>query len=516
MRRLAQDARARDGAAVAIPALLALILCAIGITGRSLGFDEAATVAIASQHGSALWSAIARDGGNMSGFYVVEHLLIGAFGNGLLVIRAVPLLATVASVALVALIALRLSLGRRAAFAGATLAAVSLSLVFWGQNARGYAPMVAFVCGAFLAFVTLARPGGGGRPAPLGRLRAVHDLALYSSFVAALVVPAQVILLLHRRRLLGRFVAALGAVGVLCVPLVVLAVHRGSSQLFWVPRPTRMLESQVLQSMASAGQLPSFHSLWVTTRDCCCGTLVLFLATAVVIGRRAAGPGGYERRVGRAHARGLGDDPAGAGVAGVVRDPAGVLPRNLMMSVPPVGLVLALGLTDPRLPRLAVAGGLLLLVGLRAVPLVAAYDVSPEPWRQSTAYVLARSRPGDCIAFYPEDSRMAFQYYVGTAPAAVDRSPRSILPVARWGQDHPFVEHYATLTGAQVAAARASCGRLWFVSSHEGEPNGPPTSLANRARYMALRASLARAFDPAPIVKFGYASAIHVQLFTRR
>ena len=64
--------------------------------------------------------------------------------------------------------------------------------------------------------------------------------------------------------------------------------------------------------------------------------------------------------------------------------------------------------------------------------------------------------------------------------------------------------------------ARASCGRLWFVSSHEGEPNGPPTSLANRARYMALRASLARAFDPAPIAKFGYASAIHVQLFTRR
>ncbi len=515
MRRLAQDARALDGAVVAIPALLALILCAIGITGRSLGFDEAATVAIASQHGSALWSAIARDGGNMSGFYVVEHLLIGAFGNGLLVIRAVPLLATVASVALVALIALRLSLGRRTAFAGATLAAVSLSLVFWGQNARGYAPMVAFVCGAFLAFVTLARPGGGGRRRHWVAYVLCMTCALYSSFVAALVVPAQVILLLHRRRLLGRFVAALGAVGVLCVPLVVLAVHRGSSQLFWVPRPTRMLESQVLQSMASAGQLPSFHSLWVTT-GLLLLTLALFLATAVVIGRRAAGPGGYEREWGGLVLVAWVLIPLVlAWLASFVIQPL-FLPRNVMMSVPPVGLVLALGLTDPRLPRLAVAGGLLLLVGLRAVPLVAAYDVSPEPWRQSTAYVLTRSRPGDCVAFYPEDSRMAFQYYVGTAPAAVDRSPRSILPVARWGQDHPFVEHYATLTGAQVAAAQASCARLWFVSSHEGEPNGPPTSLANRARYMALRASLARAFDPAPIAKFGYASAIHVQLFTRR
>ncbi len=36
----------RDGAAVAAPALLAAILCAIELTGRSLGFDEAASVAI--------------------------------------------------------------------------------------------------------------------------------------------------------------------------------------------------------------------------------------------------------------------------------------------------------------------------------------------------------------------------------------------------------------------------------------------------------------------------------------
>jgi Dolichyl-phosphate-mannose-protein mannosyltransferase len=516
VRRLAQDARARDGAAVALPSLLALVLCAIGITGRSLGFDEAATVAISSQHGSALWSAIARDGGNMSGFYLVEHLLIRGFGNGLLVIRAVGLLATVASVALVALIALRLSLGRRTAFAGATLAAVSLSLVFWGQNARGYAPMVAFVCGAFLAFVTLARPGGDGRRRHWVAYVLCMTCALYSSFVAVLVVPAQLILLLHRRRLLGRFVAALATVGVLCVPLVALAVHRGSSQLFWVPKPTRMLESQVLQSMASAGQLPSFHSLWVTT-GLLLLTLVLFLTTVVVvIARRAAGSVGYEREWGGLLLVAWVMIPLLlAWLASFVIQPL-FLPRNLMMSVPPVGLVLALGITDPRLPRLAAAGGLLLLVGLRAVPLVAAYDVSPEPWRQSTAYVLGRSRPGDCVAFYPEDSRMAFQYYVGTGAAAVDRSPRSILPVARWGQDHPFVEHYATLTRAQVAAARASCARLWFVSSHEGEPDGPPTSLANRARYTALRASLERAFDPAPIVKFGYASAIHVQLFTRR
>ena len=65
------------------------------------------------------------------------------------------------------------------------------------------------------------------------------------------------------------------------------------------------------------------------------------------------------------------------------------------------------------------------LVGLRAVALGASYGVSPEPWQQTTAYVLARAQPGDCIAFYPEDARMAFQYYVGSG-AAVGR-PRPAL-----------------------------------------------------------------------------------------
>jgi hypothetical protein len=512
VRRFAQDARVRDGAAVGLPALLAAVLCAIGITGRSLGFDEAATVAITSQHGSALWSAIARDGGNMSGFYLVEHVLIDAFGDGLAVIRLVALLATIASVVLVGLIALRLSLGRWTAFAGATLAAVSLPLVFWGQNARGYAPMVAFVCGAFLAFATLAQPGGGGRRRHWIAYVLCMTSALYSSFVAALVVPAQLVLLLHRRRLLGRAVGALGVVAALCAPLVVLAVHRGSSQLFWVPRPTRALESQVLQSMASSGQQPSLHSFWITT-PLLVATLVVFLASAVAIGRRAR-RGGYETQWGGILLVAWVMIPLVlAWLASFVIQPL-FLPRNLLMSVPPVALVLALGITDSRLPRLVAAGALLLLVGLRAVPLVAAYDTSPEPWAQTTAHVLAHARAGDCIAFYPEDGRMAFQYYVGTRAAALATAPRSVLPVARWGRDRPFVEHYATLTPAQVAAARASCGRLWFVSSHEGEPDGPAQSLAHRARYLALRASLARAFGHAPIQKFGYASAIHVQLFT--
>ena len=197
------------------------MLCLIEITGRSLGFDEAATVTIAAQHGSALGTAIAHDGGNMSGYYLLEHVLIGAFGNGAFAVRFPSVIASVATVALVGAIGLRL-FGYRAAFAAGLLSAVSLPLVFWAQSARGYALMVAFVTGAFLVLISLAEPRPALVSAERGRRCAgrwiafvvLMALATYSSFVAVLVIPAQLLVLLPRRRrsLLRPFLISFAAV----------------------------------------------------------------------------------------------------------------------------------------------------------------------------------------------------------------------------------------------------------------------------------------------------------------
>ena len=128
------------------------------------------------------------------------------------------------------------------------------------------------------------------------------------------------------------------------------------------------------------------------------------------------------------------------------------LPRNLLMSVPPVALLLALGCHRPPAARaLAVAA----LVAARGAAGGAAGRGQLRRLAgavgQATAYVLAEAQPGDCIAFYPEDARMAFQYYVGTGPAAsAGRRARS----CRWrggGGSIPYVEHYATLSPAQIA-----------------------------------------------------------------
>jgi len=148
---------------------------------------------------------------------------------------------------------------------------------------------------------------------------------------------------------------------------------------------------------------------------------------------------------------------------------------------------------------------------VRVVPLAASYGVSPEPWREATADVLAHSRPGDCVAFYPEDARNPFWYYVRRA-GADGQAPRSILPAVPWGRVESFVERYAVLSPARLTAAAAGCERMWLVSSHEGQTDGSAISLAHRAGYHQFDAELERAFGAAPIQKFGYASTIHVQL----
>jgi mannosyltransferase len=501
---------------VAGPSVLAAALSLYEITGRSLGFDEGATVSIASQHGSALWSAIARDGGNMSGYYLVIHTLIGLFGNGLLVLRLPSALAVVATVGLIGMIARRLFDPLVAAVAG-VLAAVSLPIVYWAQTARGYAPMVAFVCAGVLAFVALTDPREGEAPGwrPWIAYVAAMTLAMYCSFVAVLVVPAQLLVLMRRREGLRRVSSALAAVIVLSVPLAVLAVRRGSGQLFWVPRPTRMVDTQVLQSLTSAGLQPSFHHT-ATTYFLMWATVAAMLAlVADLIRRHLRG----ESLWGMAMILSWCLVPAALTfLYSLVSQPIFV-PRNLLISSPAVALALAPVVSDRRWPRALAAVALVAVLALRAIPVGASYAVSPEPWQTVTTDVLAQARPGDCIAFYPEDGRMAFQYYVGTGAAAIARAPRSILPIVPWGVVKPYVEDYDNLSPAQITARAAGCRRIWFVSSHEGQANGPARARANRAQYLRLDAELERSFGSGragPINKYGYASTIHVQLLRRR
>lgn len=511
MTGLATTDRVRDAAVVAVPTVLAALLCCLQVTDRSLGFDEAASVTIAAQHGGALGSAIAHDGGNMSGYYLLLHVVIALFGNGPFAVRALSIVATAGGVAALCLLGLRL-FDRRVALAAGTLAAVSLPLVFWGQSARGYALMVGSVTASFLALAVLVGRRAESRAArgPWLAYVAFMVLAVYASLVAVLVIPAQLVVLYFDRRAARSVGAALVAIAGCCVPLLVLALSRGSGQLFWVPRPNVSNTFDVLYALTSAGLRPSF-SLTATSSVLLALTLVAIALAAGVIGRERREPGDRLRAWPQAMVLAWAVVPF---VLALLESAVGqsiYLPRNLLSSLPAVALLLALAISDPRVPGLAGAAALAALIALRVLQLGPTYGVSPEDWRAGTAYVLEHSRPGDCLVFYPQDGRMAFRYYLDRVPRR-GPVPRPVLPPAPLSEVRTYVEEYATLSARMVSRLPATCRRTWFVSSHQGQANGPAVSKANLARYVMLRAALERAYPAHVTASFGYAAPVTIEL----
>ena len=506
--------RLLDIAVIGVPCAIAAALAFYEITARSLWLDEAASVAIASQHGAALWHAMEHDGGNMLAYYALLHLLIGLFGDGELVIRFCSAAAAAATAAIVSLLARRL-FGRQVAVAAGLLTAVSLPLVYWGQDARGYALMITFITASFLAFVSLAE-GEAGAPASRWAWLAyvaATVLAAYMSFEALLIVPAQLVALVAARRPLRRVVSAVAVLAGCCLPLLILAERRGSGQLFWVPKPGRTQLHQMLEALTSSGLQPNFH-LTAT------GTPLLLLSLALLVAAAAAVARGMRNR-GWDH-RGSWPQalvlcwlviPVGLGLLESYLVQPITRPRAALVSLPAASLLLAWGALHRRLPRplgWTVIGVVLVLRGLQLAP---SYGVSPENWRAATAHVLASARPGDCIAFYPSDGRQAFQYYVGAAAAG--RAPRSVLPVVPWNEVKPYVEDYVSPSSSRTSQIEASCPRLWFVSSHRGQRTGPPASRADYVRYRALLRSLTSGYRRHETVSYGWASPVRVELLTR-
>jgi mannosyltransferase len=513
--RLARDPSAAgwmDWLVIVLPAVLAAGISAIGLTARSIGFDEAATVAIASQHGAALWRAIAHDGGNMSAYYLVVHGLIAVFGDGLLVVRLPSLIATAVMAGAVAGVGRRLG-GRTCGLAAGLLAAVSLPAVYWAQTARAYSVMLALLCLALHAYLVLVdapdEPGAGRRPAIAYVV--LSALAAYCSLMALLVVPIELLAVARRPVARRRMAGAVAALAVLFLPLAALALARGSGQLFWVPPPSSRVDTQVLEAITSAGLEPNFHRTPTS--------YALIVVTLVGLGVGLVGLVWQARRGRDVWAPALLIALFAAPVVvtfavSVITQPIFV-PRNILLTAPLAGLALVVGLRRAGLGPVALAVLVLVLLVGRALQVAPAAGVSPEPWRAVTRSVLAAARPGDCAVFYPEDARSAFAYGVQAAGAQT-RAPRSILPALGWTQLRADVEAYRTLDRAQLATRSRGCRRLWLISSHEGQPDGPAQSRRHRARWRALDARLEARFGTAPIRSYGYASTIHVQLLPGR
>jgi hypothetical protein len=341
--------------------------------------------------------------------------------------------------------------------------------------------MVALVAGSFVAFAALV-DGPRARRGPWIVYLVLTALSVYASYVAVFALPAQLVALAAGRRPAWRRALSAMAACVVCwIPLAVLALSRGSGQLFWIGRPHFKLVRQVAGALTSAGFEPNFHPVAVATPLAIVTVVLVLIALVRVV---------QGREWGAVLALSWLVVPIGLMLVWSFIGQPIFTPRNLLVSLPAVALLLAWVLLRSPLPPVAAWSLVALLIALRAVVLVPSYGTSPENWRAATAYVLHASRPGDCVAFYPLDGSMPFDYYAGR-------------PVA------PHVEQYVT---PRVAPG---CSRVWLVASHQGLPSGTATSRAHYASYLAVRDALATRFPDHVTRSFGYASVIWVELFSR-
>jgi uncharacterized membrane protein len=506
----------REALLLLAPALLAFAFCLIQIAGRSLGFDESATYAIVSQHGAALRHAIAHDGGNMSGYYVLLHALVSAFGGSLWVLRLPSAVGIALAVLFAGGLARRLFHARAALYAG-LLMAVSMPLVFWGQSARSYALLVAFVAASFWAFVALVQDRGTPRSRRASLLAwacyaLATALAMYMSLMAALAVLAQLTTFpWWWRRGRGWIATAILATAALCVPLALLAAGRGSSQLAWVSSPTLTDFKQVFQAITGAGLEPTMRPT-ATTSVLLAVTLVLLLGVAFEVARGIGKRHSAQREFGPTLLLAWVIVPVVIAWGESLVDQPLFLPRNLLYCAPAVALLLAWAFTRPQVSALLGATCLVVVVGLRVAQLVPSYGVSPEDWQGATAYVLQHAAAGDCALFFPSDGRMAFQYYLSRQARSGVIVPRPVLPRAPWNVVRPFVEVYTVPSTSALAQLSSSCRRTWFISTHQGRRHGSPAARTNYHRYVNLQTELERAYANHSERIFGYASAIHVML----
>jgi hypothetical protein len=504
-------------AAVAAPTLLSAILVLHDLGSRSLWVDEGATVGYSSQHGAAaLWRAITSDGGNMLAYYAGMHVVIRLFGSSPEVLRLPSAIAVILTVPVCYWLVRRL-FDRRAATFSAFFVAASLPLVYWGQMARAYTVAVLLLSASTLAFVVALQTR---RRTAWACYCLVSALAVWTILLAALVLAAQYCALAARRRTdvpVKQIAGSAAAVVTLSVPVALVALAHGSTQLGWLAAtgpPLDATNRYLLKFLASAeqGGVPISGQARLLT--------VLTLAAWLLAGALCVACMARRRRGDESFAWALVIAtfvlPAVATYAISELIHPVFSDRYLLTVVAPASMVAGIACSRIR-PRPAAWLAGLAIVSLRLVAVAPSYNVPLESWQGATTFVLQRSQPHDCAAFFVADGYTVFDYYVHRLATSHETVPTPVLPESPWSIRHVYELDPATIPPAQLPALVASCPRLWLIETHQAgkaqAPGVPPYQVAKRTAYHRLMGEIDPSYVKIAATNF---TAVRVVLYERR
>jgi mannosyltransferase len=436
---------------------------------RSLWIDEGTTWGTASQHGASLWYWLLHDGGNMLGYYAAMHVLMPIIGSSPFALRFPGALCVVATVPC-GYFLLKKLFDWQAGAAGALLLAASGPVVFFGQQARGYAPAILFTTasawalavavidrrrGAWIAFVITA------------------TIAAYMTLLATLAVLALLVALFLVRRdelEIRRVLISVGTLFALWTPLAIAAIRRGSGQLDWIQQLTltgpNSYQSNGMEIVSSQG-----NAVVATLTGAAC-----LLGLGVLVFR-------LTHRGGRST---TGAFPPGLLVAWVAIPLVTLMvitavmtpvfsDRYIIPEVPAASLLAAAAITRIRWRWVPI--GLVAVVALvvsRTMQTTSTYGWTIEDWVGTVNYVVANYQPHDCVGFFVADGFTTFDYYYLALPRPHVSLPDPVVPSTTWASKSPFVLDPETIAPPQLAHLETSCKRLWMVVTHASvEAPGP-------------------------------------------
>ena len=399
MSRPAELAHSPAAAAQARPALYTLAVTFLTLTAgalrlyhltaRSLTLDDGFSLFVARTNGAEFLHSLASEL-NMAAYYILLRCWV-QLGHGEFWVRLLSVLLATATIPAIYFVGARL-FGRDAGIVAALLLAVHPYDVELSQAVRSYALAILLVTLSTLCAlrlldnITLVNQTG---------YVLISAVAIYSHFLAALVVGAELLLLIYlRRESWRRWLRLIAALALLLLPIIVYMLHAHSSPLAWVPRVNGRQLLDVLYSLTA-------------TKERALGYVVMWLIAACCAIR---GPQNTSWPYRFALTWLLAPLIA---AAALIPFQSLWVPRFFAICIPAGTLLAAAGVTQlMRWSRCAAIFALLLLV-ITSSSGVRFYLRHPQfsvDWRAAIQYLLPRLQPGDQVAMDPY-ARFVFDYY---------------------------------------------------------------------------------------------------------
>jgi mannosyltransferase len=493
--------------------LVAVVVRVPGLGATNLWLDEANSWLLAKYPVRELLANLRTSPGSPL-YFLLLHGWVRVFGDSESALRALSLIVSLALVPLTYALGARV-LGRRAAFMGTLLLAVSPLQLYFAQEARVYMMVAVLATACTTAYVAWRQavcpadaPGADrpvARPARPGIALALYVvcaiLAVYTLNLAVLVLLAiniDAALALARATRVGRqrfgsgppadaptraaraWVGAQIVVGLACLPLVLAVDTRTAvaSQAWRRALSAGDALRGLLEYFATAIHGGYFYpwQLYQAFADRWSPDAMLYRVLAypltflVLLTALSLPPRGARRGVARVLYLTMAV-PLAAGVAVSVSHEL-VLPRYFLFTTPMLYLLIGAGL-DRMSPRLRAASLVILLAtmgaGVATYRGVAARDSDYRPVARRLAAVI---RPGDVILVQPPEMGIPLSYYLGREARLAGGANGSAPPtVTALGAGAP-------LAGALVPDARA---RTWLVLDYRARAFGMRPDTLDRA-----------------------------------